>query len=150
MDEEINHIIDLLKGTFEKNAWHGPSVKEVLQDISAEQSFERITNTHSIIELVSHMTGWRMLVIRRLLGDNEYEVRDGMNFPAEADWEKAIKDLYDSQDRLIELLEVFPCARLSERVSHASFEYTYYHLLHGIIHHDLYHIGQIALIKKTF
>jgi uncharacterized damage-inducible protein DinB len=149
MDSEIRNILVLLNSTFEKNAWHGPSVKEVLQNINPQQSLKRLNNTHSIIELVSHMTAWKLFVISRLLGDNEYTVNDQLNFPSETDWEKALKDLYDTQARLVELLETFPETRLADVVPHGSFSYTYYHLLHGIIHHDLYHAGQIALIKKT-
>jgi len=149
MDSEIRNILVLLNSTFEKNAWHGPSVKEVLQDINPQQSLKRLNNTHSIIELVSHMTAWRLFVIQRLLGDNAYAVNDQMNFPSESDWKKALKGLYDTQARLVELLEPIPDTRLTDVVSHESFKYTFYHLLHGIIHHDLYHVGQIALIKKT-
>lgn len=150
MSSETQNILSLLTSTFEKNAWHGPSVKEVLYEIPAEHVSKKLGDSHSIIELVAHMTAWRKFVIRRLEGDEHYTVEEHMNFPAVKDWSKTLQDLYESQTRLVELLKTFPGARLSEVVPHGAYRYTYYTLLHGIIHHDVYHIGQISLIKKTF
>jgi hypothetical protein len=59
MESEIERIISLLKQTFEKGAWHGPSVKEGLQGITEEQALQKLPHTHSILELVGHMTAWR-------------------------------------------------------------------------------------------
>lgn len=150
MKTEIQNIISLLSRTFEKNAWHGPSVKEVLNDITAEQSFTKLRDTHSIIELVAHMTAWRIFVIKKLEGDENYKVEDEKNFPSETDWMKTLNDLSASQLHLLELLKDFPATKLSDVVHAPPYKYSFYTLLHGIIHHDLYHIGQIALIKKTF
>lgn len=147
MNTETQNILSLLTTTFEENAWHGPSVKEVLADMTSERASVSLNHTHSIIELVAHMISWRMYVIKKLQGDIQYEVKDDMNFPAATNWEKTLEDLYTSQAQLVESLKNFPDARLFEIVLPRS--YTFYTLLHGIIHHDLYHIGQIALIKKT-
>jgi uncharacterized damage-inducible protein DinB len=149
MNSEIQNIIALLTSTFEKKAWHGPAVKEVLKDIMPAQALHRFENTHSIIELIAHMTSWRVFVIKKLEGEQNYTVTDEMNFPAVKDLQKAIIDLEESQSRLLAALGHFPGARLHEIVPHGSYHYSYYTLLHGIIHHDLYHLGQIAFIKKT-
>jgi hypothetical protein len=149
MNSEIENLLSLLRNTFEKDAWHGPSVKEVLRDINANQAFKRLEHTHSIIELVGHMTTWRVFVIKKLEGKIDYKVGDDQNFPASKDWTNVLNDLFISQDKLLEQLKSFPGPRLSEVVPHGSYRYTFFTLLHGIIHHDLYHIGQIALIKKS-
>jgi uncharacterized damage-inducible protein DinB len=146
---EIENILSLFSSVFEKNAWYGPSVKEVLNDVRAEHASLRIKNTHSIIELVAHMTSWRTFVIKRLEGDNEFSVTDELNFPAVSDWAQAVRDLYEGHEKLIALLRIFPPVKLFEIVPHASYRYTFYTLLQGIIHHDIYHIGQISLIKKS-
>jgi uncharacterized damage-inducible protein DinB len=149
MNTEVQNIIALLNSTFEKNAWHGPAVREVLKDLLPAQAFHHLENTHSIIELIAHMTSWRVFVIRKLEGDQDYKVTDEMNFPAITDLQKAIIDLEESQSRLLATLSQFSEARLHEIVPHGSYRYSYYTLLHGIIHHDLYHLGQIALLKKA-
>ncbi|WP_276373230.1 DinB family protein [Chryseolinea sp. H1M3-3] len=149
MAGEIEHIVSLLNSTFEKNPWYGPSVKEVLSDIQPEWASKRLGHTHSIIELVAHMTSWRLFVIKRLEGDNQFTITDELNFPAAMNWPKVVMELYKSQEQLLRLLTSFPASRLFEVVPQGSGEYTFYTLLHGIIHHDVYHTGQISLIKKS-
>jgi uncharacterized damage-inducible protein DinB len=146
---ELNRIAETLRNTFEKNAWHGPSVKETLKNINEESAAKRLPNTHSIIELVGHMTAWRIFTILKLKGDTSYKVTDALNFPLVADWKNVFERLEESQRQILDAIASFPPERLSEIVPHEGYKYTFYTLLHGIIHHDLYHTGQIALIKKA-
>lgn len=149
MKSEIERITKLLVRTFEKDAWYGPSVQTVLSKVSNANAHQRVANTHSIIELVSHMAVWRNYVISRL-GDGPYlEVNDEINFPQEQDWTKAKTALEESQAALIKAVASFPLAKLDELVPQASHKYTYYTLLHGIIDHDIYHTAQISLILKA-
>jgi hypothetical protein len=112
-------------------------------------AFNRLPGTHSIIELVAHMTSWRIFVIKKLEGDSGYTVGDETNFPQATDWGKTSKDLDESQSGLLTAIEKFPDEKLSHLVEGVTSKYTYYTLIHGIIHHDLYHIGQIKLISKV-
>lgn len=148
MEIEIKNIHDLLRRTFEKHAWHGPAVKEVLESITPEQAQKRLPDSHSIIELVTHMTAWKVFVVKKLQGDLEYKVDEEMNFPAATDWTKAVDELDKSQAKLLEAVKVFDSARLHDLVPHNPHKYSFHTLIHGIIHHDLYHAGQIVLIKK--
>jgi hypothetical protein len=148
MNGELSQIYKLVRRTFEKEPWHGPSVKEVLEGITPEQSFKRLPESHSIIELVAHMASWRIFVVKKLKGDLDYRITDDLNFPAVSDWTKVLSDLHESQVELLEGIKVFDETKLHELVPHSPNTYTFYTLLHGIIHHDLYHIGQISLIKK--
>jgi len=148
MEKEIKHLIKTLQHSFEKNAWHGPAVKEALENITAEDSHKRLPDSHSIIELVAHMTAWRLFVVKKLQGNTEYKVTDEMNFPTPADWKKVVQELDASQEKLLEALKAFDPSKLYDAVPHGSYNYNFYTLLHGIIHHDLYHTGQIVLLKK--
>jgi uncharacterized damage-inducible protein DinB len=147
---EVHRIVATMRHTFEKNAWHGPSVKETLQGITAETARNRYNNTHSIIELVAHMTAWRTFTFRKLQGDTSYQVNDALNFPVVNDWALVVNELEDSQNKLLESVAELPEEKLSDTVPHEGNIYTFYTLLHGIIHHDLYHTGQIAILKKSF
>ncbi|HYC85680.1 MAG TPA: DinB family protein [Chryseosolibacter sp.] len=146
---EITRISRLLTKSFEKNAWHGPSVREVLAQISPADSKKRLPNTHSIIELVAHMTAWRVFAVHKLSGDDGYRVGEEMNFPQLDDWLRAVRELEESQAALLDAIGRLPEGRLAELVPHHELRYTFYTLLHGIIHHDLYHLGQIILIHKA-
>lgn len=150
MKTETEKIASLLKRTFERGAWHGPSVKEVLNGVGRELALKRLNNTHSIIELVAHMTAWRRYVINRLEGNNSFVVNDEMNFPKREDWDNVLHELEESQQQLLELIEKFPVYKLSELVPVSEQNYTYYTLLNGFIHHDVYHAGQIMLIRRAF
>jgi uncharacterized damage-inducible protein DinB len=147
---EKEKIRRLLERTFEKNAWHGPSVKETLKGVTKDQADHRFPNTHTIIELVTHMTAWRVYVTKRLQGNDTYEVSDELNFPTSTNWKKAIHDLEESQKDLLTALDAFPEEKLNDLVAHPEAKFTFYTLLHGIIHHDVYHAGQIKLITKSF
>lgn len=148
METEIQKIASLLKQTFEGGAWHGPAVRENLTNITEEQALRKLPNTHSIIELVSHMVTWRNYVIKKLAGDAEYKISDEMNFQDNKNWNECLQQLEDSQHQLLAAFEKFPAEKLSELVPGTKEPVTYYNLIHGIIHHDLYHTGQVGLIKK--
>ena len=149
MQTELQRITTLLQKAFVKNAWHGPSVIEVLNAITPEQTMERIGHAHTIIELVSHMTAWKVFAIKKLEGDNHYKVSDELNFPSPSDWDQVVTELKESQEKLLQAIHHFPEAQLHDEVPHSTHHYTFYTLLHGIIQHDLYHLGQIVLITKA-
>ncbi len=94
------------------------------------------------------MTTWRMFALRKLRGDNEFDVSDELNFPKKGNWGGAIEGLEQSQRDLISELSRFDEKKLQEIVPGR--KYSFYKLLHGIAHHDLYHLGQIVMISKQF
>lgn len=143
---QIKIIIRQLERVFNGPAWHGPSVAETLDTLVEETKKSSFKNSHTILELIGHMTAWRKFVIARLKGDEAYSVSDEMNFPSQTDLTKTIKQLKDSQQELISAIGSFPEDRLKEKV--AGKEYSYQTMLHGILHHDLYHLGQIGLLNR--
>lgn len=149
MSAEVQSLLTLLTKTFDKGAWHGPTVNETLQSVSPGNAFNRLAHTHSIIELVAHMTAWRKYVSNKLKGDVAYQVTDELNFPQMESWDQALHQLQESQGELLAAIEAYAPADLSQQVPWTKQSFTYYTILHGIIHHDLYHIGQIKLIMKA-
>ena len=107
-----------------------------------------MSNAHSIVELVLHMTSWRKFTTRRLSGDNDFEITDETNFPQPDTWKEALNDFQQSQLQLIEAVKKFPKEKLYEICPSKFHKYTYYTLMHSIIQHDVYHLGQIALLNK--
>jgi uncharacterized damage-inducible protein DinB len=153
--EETLRIIDLINDTYEsEEAWHGPSLVASLRDVLPVVAEARLSpNTHSIAEIVYHVTTWRIFVARKLQGDKEFDIRTAdkdwkvFGMVDEFEWETLQMELSLSQDELVTALEqVENDAYLEELVPGKN--YSFYTLLHGIIHHDLYHAGQVSLIKK--
>lgn len=146
MKTEVQKLGDILRHTFEKNAWHGPAVMETLNSIDESTVHKKFNSTHSIIELVAHMTAWRIFVTEELSGNVNYKVSEEMNFPSVKSWQEAVDGLVASQEKLLTSLEKFPDERLSEVVPNKL--YKFFTMLHGIVHHDLYHTGQIVLLNR--
>ena len=97
---EIERILDQLKRAYEGEAWHGPSVREALNGVTAAQAHARpLANTHSIWELVQHIAVWEDVGRRRLTGDRaQIAISSPEDWPppgdtSESAWEKA-KDAY--------------------------------------------------------
>jgi uncharacterized damage-inducible protein DinB len=139
-------IKDILQKSFHGPAWHGPSVMEVLTALTPDTVTQKISNAHTIIELVLHMAAWRDFVAKRLLGNNNFEVSEEANFPKETDWTSAMAALQQSQKDLMSAIDQFPDKKLQDTVP--TRKYDFYTMLHGIIQHDIYHTGQIVIIKK--
>lgn len=156
MNTESLRIADQLQRAFQGDAWHGQSLKELLEDVGPEQANRRpIAEGHSIWELVSHISVW--------IEASEASVH-GVPMPkieivgtvedwpptkdaSEAAWAKATDRLFRSGDQLAKTIRGFSDDRLGETVPGR--QYDFYHLFHGIVQHSLYHAGQIALLKKA-
>jgi len=149
---EVERIEDQMKRAFEGNAWHGPAVLEVLEGVGAEQAARRpIAAAHSIWELVLHMNTWKDIAERRLGGDPVKEVPPELDFPPvqgtdAAAWQAAQDGLAATHQRLTHALGRLRDAQLDEPPP--GYGLSRYVLLHGVIQHDLYHAGQIAILKK--
>ena len=150
---ETKRIRSQLRRAFEGEAWHGPSVLELLKDVSAEQAAAHpIAGVHSIWELALHIATWERFVQRRIVEATALEPTDEENFPAVHDtseqaWRAAVEEITRNHQALLETVAALDEARLSEIV--AGKPYSVYFMLHGVIQHDLYHAGQIALLKKA-
>lgn len=146
--DALQGIIKSLEDTYDGDAWHGPSIKKVLSGIPAEKANSKIGNAHSIIALVLHMATWRSFVVHKLQGDKDFDINDETNFPKGKGWDNAIAELERSQEQLLTAIATFDIQNLHDLVPHR--KYSFHKLLHGIIHHDLYHLGQIVMITKQF
>jgi uncharacterized damage-inducible protein DinB len=149
---EIQRIQDQLKRSFEGPSWHGPSVREVLEGVTAEQAVARpIAGAHSIWEITLHMATWKSVVARRVRGEVVGQVPDDVDWPKAGEgaqeWSAARQRLQSAHAELVEVLAALDEARLDEPpYPKASSRYVQ---LHGVIQHDLYHAGQIAVLKKA-
>src|ERR1051326_535383 len=151
---EIDRILDQLKRAFEGNAWHGPSVKELLIGVTAAQAHARpLENGHTIYELVRHIAVWEDVGRRRLEGDPaEVPISSPEDWPpaddlSEAAWEQAKDALERGHQALVEAISRVPESRLDEPILEG--KSSVYVTLHGVIQHDLYHAGQIAMLKRA-
>jgi uncharacterized damage-inducible protein DinB len=152
---EANRIADQLRRAFDGDAWHGDSLFEILEGVTAAQAAARpIASAHTIWELVLHIAAWDGAALRRL-GGAAVELADAENFPpvsevSDAAWHAATTQLRNTHQDLVAAVVDLPDSRLFEMVpgKHGA-HYTFYYMLHGVVQHELYHAGQIALLKKA-
>ena len=140
-----------MNNTYNGAAWHGSSMLEILGKVSSKEAFGMSSHIHRICELVQHIIAWRVFAVKKLEGDQHYEVSQTDNwktFSRQDDeaWEEILTELEKSQKQLIDALKHFSDSKLGDEVAGKS--YDYYTLIHGVIHHDLYHLGEIALLAN--
>lgn len=145
-------IADQLRRAFDGAAWHGPALLELLEDVDAATAAARPVHVHSIWELVLHVAVWDGAASRRLSGE-KFQPTGLANFPlvpkppTEAAWRKAVAHAKRTHDALVRMVAALPDSRLRDRVPGK--KYDFFHMLHGVAQHELYHAGQIAILKKA-
>ena len=149
---EARRLADQLRRAFDGSAWHGPAVLELLEDVNATTAAAKpLPDVHSIWELFLHIAAWDGAALRRLAGE-KCQPTGTDNFPpvlkaTEAAWRKAVAEAKRTHSTLVKMVAALPDTRLRDRVPGK--RYDFYHMLHGIAQHELYHAGQIAVLKKA-
>ena len=149
---EIERIVDQLRRAWSGEAWHGPAISEILSDVDAAKAAARpIPEAHSIWELVLHMTSDR-IVAERLTQWHGRDTTPAENFPPVNDvnekaWKAAREGLHETHRKLEAVISAWPESRLDDKVPDKP--YSVYVMLHGVVQHQLYHAGQIAILKKA-
>ena len=151
MKTESKRIADQLHRAYAGKAWHGPSLRELLAGVTAKQAAARpLAGGHNIWEIVLHITAWKKTVRRRLMGE-AIELSPRQDWPpagkTAATWRKTLKALEKARRELEKTVASLPDSRLKQIVPGR--KHTVYFMLHGLVQHDLYHAGQIALLKKA-
>lgn len=153
MDREIQRLEEQLKRALEGEAWHGPSVLELLAGVSADEAAAHpIPGAHSIWEIILHLTTDYGLILRRLSGDGRSLTPEEAwpRCPAvtEKNWKKATQDLTKLNQEFRQAILAFPGTQLDEPLV-SEVAYTAYTQFAGVTQHHLYHAGQIALLKRA-
>lgn len=150
---ETARILDQLKRAYEGPAWVGPCLRALVGDITWEQaSFRPFADAHTIWEIVLHIRTWEDVVRRRLSSDTLIMPSEEEDWPrphpvTDEGWKDAVGILDLGHLLLRQAIEQFPEQRLGDAVPGK--DYSFYQMLHGVVQHDLYHAGQIAILKKV-
>jgi uncharacterized damage-inducible protein DinB len=159
MTPEIPRILNQLRQAFDGDAWSGPSLQATLAGTTAAQAAAHpLAGTHSIGEIVRHLTTWADIVAQRI------EQRalvplvapDWPEFAAEPNetaWQQAMQALQQAHEHLLAVAAALPETDLDILLGDARQRadgsgVSVYVLLHGTAQHYLYHAGQIALLRK--
>jgi uncharacterized damage-inducible protein DinB len=152
---ESARLADQIRRAFDGHAWHGDSVLKILRGVSAATAAARpIKNAHSIWELVLHIAAWDDAVLRRAAGKT-VRLSGKQNFPpvkdtSEAAWRRAVESMTQTHAALSKAVAAFPDSRLLKQVpGKPQNDHTFFYMFSGVVQHEIYHAGQIALLKKA-
>ena len=151
---EIEHLLEMLNEAYDRAAWHGPNLRGSVRGVTArEAALSPRPGRHNIWEIVVHAAYWKYAVRRRLTG----EKRGSFSLPG-SDWFKRPMDrtekawradlaLLEKEHRhLRDAVSSFQQKNLDRPASGS--KTIARRLIAGIALHDVYHAGQIQLIKK--
>ena len=142
-------LLALIEEGYSKKTWHGPNLRQSIKGISAERAAWRpAPDRHNIWELTVHAAYWKYAVRRKIEGGKRGSfVLKGSNFFAlpeegkatEAAW-KADRDLLENEHQaLVGAIRRVLAAPRAKKLLPA---------LYGIAFHDVYHAGQIRLLRR--
>ena len=137
-------LIQLLDLAFDKRSWHGANLMSAIRGVRAEQARRRIGGRKTIWEQLLHAAYWKNVVITKISGQSAWE-RKGSNWvkmPSpgnEKQWKEDVEMLKGLHRRLSEVVEKRG-GKLSEKEVW---------LVQGGAFHDIYHAGQIKLLRRT-
>ena len=154
MYPEIEHLLGLLDEAYKRAAWHGPNLRGSIRGLTAKEAAWRPkAGRHNIWEIVVHAAYWKYTVRRRLLGEKRgsFSLPGSNWFVRSADrgekaWRADIVMLDGEHQRLIAAVSAVEPESL-DRSARGSKTVTR-RLIAGIALHDVYHAGQIQLIKR--
>lgn len=140
-------IADDYRAVTIKDAWYGPSLAQLLAEISPELAITPPPGAHSIAELMQHLLLWNERV-RNTSDSHPLEPWQPEKEWAEPPipWSELVSRWNKSRDLLEERIRKFPVADLAKQVPGRS--YAYEKLLEGMVQHTIWHAGQIAMVRS--
>jgi len=154
-DAALAALLDFLDQAYDRKSWHGTNLRGSLRGLGvAEAAFRPAPGRHSIWELAVHAAYWKYTVLRRLTGEKRGSFAlEGSNWfarpegePTPAAWRADLALLHATHGRLRAAVAALDPKRLDERPAGSKFLYRA--LVSGAAAHDLYHAGQIQLLKR--
>jgi hypothetical protein len=158
----LNQVIEKLLIELDKpmngDPWYGSSIKKVLEEITHEEAFAiTFVSAHSIAEIALHVCAWINEVNSRLEGNEPADPKMG-DWPkveryGQSYWTEIKSNIYSAHESLIELVTNFPFEKFEERMGKERIPelgtgFSFREMLIGLMQHNVYHLGQIALLKK--
>ncbi|WP_348798881.1 DinB family protein [Flavobacterium adhaerens] len=148
---ERKRILNLYQSIYNGNPWLEVTLVNTLKDITAEQAYRKTNpKLNTIWEIVNHLIQWRRNILRRMQGETittpEHNYFVPILDPSEAAWEQSLQSLAKTQELWNSYFEKLEDSDLEKIYTNNG--HSYYEHIHGIIQHDIYHLGQIVILKK--
>jgi hypothetical protein len=148
-------LLHLIDQAFDHRAWHGTNLRGSIRGLSPKEAAWRpAPSRHNIWETVAHAAYWKYIVRRRILSEGRGSFPlEGSNWfvrptgkPTDEEWKKDVKLLVETHRSMRAAVAGLTDADL--KVKPKGSKVSNLEIIEGIASHDLYHAGQIQLLKK--
>lgn len=143
-------IIKQLDGFYNGQNWVADNLDKKIFSLTPIVAMKKVEGySHSIAELVRHITIWRNFVVQKLMGNDGYdiEIDSSSDWPEPEEWDITREEFDACHQNMINAISNFPVERLNTKVPGR--DYSFIFLINGIVEHDYYHYGQIGSVLSA-
>lgn len=143
---DTKDLINRANNFYDGDASYGDPAVKILEGVTSESALKKADkNTHNAAELLAHIVGWEDVYLKRAKGDSKATIDQNLSF----DWKRIDKNEKTTWGNLVSAFEKNHKELISILEEDKYDSQTKEKLLNDIMEHDIYHLGQIALIKKV-
>ncbi len=154
LQHDVRFLVHLLREGYDRKAWHGPNLKGALRGLTVEQaSWRPAPGRHNIWEIAVHAAYWKYAVRRRITGEKRgsFPIKGSNWFKrpmviTRESWREDLALLDSTHRSLLDVVSRIHPAVLDRRPRNSTV--TTRMIIAGIAAHDIYHAGQIQLLKR--
>lgn len=153
MNKEIQALVQRIENTQSGEPWFGRSILTLLSEIEPKKAdVQKGGSSHSMLDIIWHMNTWAAFTLDRLKQEKTFDLKkaeelDWRNIDPKKDtWKKALTEYKNLHKDIVAVLHTKDDDFLLEIVDFRKYNFRY--LINGLIEHNIYHAGQIALLNK--
>jgi uncharacterized damage-inducible protein DinB len=153
MKNEIEALIHRIDNTLSGEPWYGKAILSILEEVDAKKATAHAGGaSHSVLEILYHMNTWADFTLKRIEKDKNYdlasaEALDWRKIDTKShNWKKALTEYKATHKKIIAVLKTKDDDFLLEMVDYRKYNFRF--LVNGLMEHNIYHAGQIALMNK--
>ena len=140
-------LLEQLNRAWGGQAWYGPALRDLLDGLTDEQVTKKpVAGGHSIVELAAHIGTWMDAVAHRI-ATTEAVLTTVEDWPVRGNWSATLEELEHAQSRLVDAVARLSTDQLNQTVPGK--KHSIYEDVIGVIEHNVYHAGQIAMIRRA-
>lgn len=150
--QTLPQLIQEFEDAHSGTPWYGLSFHEIVDDITAKEALATPGNGMSIARLLFHMIKWRKALSERLIGTPGFSAADNdpdnwvpLHTLTDETWEAAKKEYDHQQEVIVSELKKRDESFLEKEWRPGK---NYRYLVSGVIQHDIFHLGQISLLRS--
>ena len=151
---QIQQLVSTTENVMNGEPWYGNSVMKTIESIDFRMANNKLSETsHSIAEILSHMTNWKRFAIEKINGSAFYDIAidsdtdwPSLSISTLNEWNGLVKKFVNTHNEFMKTLENLSGPSLDQKIKGRNYNVQY--LIEGIVQHDIYHLGQISLLQK--